>query len=118
MAVAHRVYRTLRVRFNKKNIMARDSYRCQYCGTSDGLLTIDHVFPRSRRGPRYPSGGTTSWENCVTACIDCNTRKGNRTPDEADMPLPTKPSAPRWYLPLLHRRPSVPFYEKWQKYLF
>ena len=118
MAVAHRVYRTLRVKFNKKNIMARDGYRCQYCGQSDRPLTIDHVFPRSRRGPRHPNGGATNWTNCVTACIDCNTRKGNRTPSEAGMALLSKPASPRWFLPLVHRKPGVRFYSRWRKYLF
>ena len=34
-------------------------------------LTFDHVIPRSR-------GGRTTWENVVTACGDCNLRKGSR----------------------------------------
>src|SRR5688572_10565789 len=48
------------IRFNRRNIFARDSNRCQYCGkrfpTSE--LSLDHVVPRSR-------GGETSWENVV-----------------------------------------------------
>ncbi len=118
MAVAHRVYRSLRVKFNKKNVMARDGYRCQYCNRGDAPLTIDHVHPRSRRSPEHPGGGATSWENCVTACIDCNTGKGNRTPEEANMPLLSQPGRPRWFLPLVHRRASTRFYLQWRKYLF
>jgi 5-methylcytosine-specific restriction endonuclease McrA len=118
MAVAHRVYRTLKVKFNKKNIMARDGYQCQYCGAHDVPLTIDHVFPRSRRDAEHPQGGVTSWENCVTACLDCNARKGNRTPEEAGMALRTRPGSPRWFLPLLHRKPAAGSYVRWRKYLF
>jgi len=73
---------------SRKNILRRDLYRCQYCGRSDGALTIDHVIPKSK-------GGDDSWENLLTACITCNNKKGDRTPEEARMsPLrkPTKPS--------------------------
>lgn len=66
--------------------MKRDEYSCQYCGRK-GNLTIDHVIPKSRGGPE-------SWENLVAACHPCNSKKGNRTPDEAKMPLLRKPRRP------------------------
>ncbi|MGI8748236.1 MAG: HNH endonuclease [Deinococcus sp.] len=72
--------------FSRRNVLRRDAFRCQYCGSHDDL-TIDHVFPRSR-------GGRHGWENVVTACRGCNQRKGSRTPDEAGMPLPFAPRAP------------------------
>jgi 5-methylcytosine-specific restriction endonuclease McrA len=77
--------------FNRRNIYRRDLFQCQYCGGRPGLknLSIDHVVPVSR-------GGVTSWENCVVACVKCNTRKGNRTPDQAGMPLRTEPAKPTW----------------------
>ena len=77
--------------FSRRNIYRRDTFECQYCGCRPGLkhLSIDHVTPISR-------GGLTSWENCVVACIRCNTRKGNRTPDEASMPLRSRPGKPNW----------------------
>ncbi|MDP6381435.1 MAG: HNH endonuclease, partial [Phycisphaerae bacterium] len=59
------------VRFNRRNIFARDSNRCQYCGrrfpTSE--LSLDHVIPRSR-------GGEATWENIVCSCLKCNVKKG------------------------------------------
>jgi len=79
------VYRN-RVPFSKKNIMIRDGYKCGYCGTNREL-TIDHIIPSSR-------GGKNTWENCVTACRDCNNKKGRRTPNEAKMYLQTKTYAP------------------------
>ena len=43
-------------------------------------LTVEHILPVSR-------GGRHEWTNVVTACRSCNTRKGNRRPEEANMPL-------------------------------
>lgn len=68
------------VRLTRKNILIRDKYRCKYCGKegTGNTLTLDHVLPRSR-------GGKFSWQNIVTACLDCNAKKGNRTPEESGM---------------------------------
>jgi len=79
------IYRT-RVPFSKKNVMIRDDYVCQYCGTSTGL-TIDHVIPVSR-------GGKSEFENCVTACKNCNNTKSNKLPSECHMYLKKKPISP------------------------
>lgn len=79
------------VRLSRRNIFERDEHRCQYCGERFAKhdLTIDHVLPRSR-------GGRDTWENLTLACVKCNIRKGNRTPDEAHMKLLRKPAVPRW----------------------
>ncbi len=79
------------VPFTRRNIFARDRHQCQYCARlfSKQELTLDHVMPRSR-------GGKDTWDNLVLACKACNVRKGNRTPDEANMPLLRRPEAPRW----------------------
>ena len=73
----------------RRGILDRDRWTCQYCGHAPGRgnLTVDHILPRSRGGP-------TSWENCVAACTHCNQRKGNRTPDEANLPLHRRPISP------------------------
>ncbi len=84
---------------NRRGILRRDGNSCQYCGTNKNL-TLDHVIPRSR-------GGRHTWENVVAACSECNSRKSNRTPSEAGMPLRTKPKAP------LH--PTVSFAEQFWK---
>jgi len=80
-----------RVRFSRKNIFLRDRNRCQYCGElfDSKELTIDHVVPTSR-------GGGNSWENVVCCCVQCNKRKGNRTPEEAALSLVRKPKRPYW----------------------
>jgi 5-methylcytosine-specific restriction endonuclease McrA len=103
VAIAHKVYRFFRVRLNKRNIMARDGWSCQYCGTRERPLTIDHIIPKSRF-PVGRNGKVDTWENCVTACVDCNIRKGSRTPTEAGMALLKKPVRPRWNLNLIAKR--------------
>ena len=84
--VRRRTYINIRRRraasgMKRLRIYMRDKFRCQYCGEKKTAqaLTLDHILPRSR-------GGDNSPVNIVTACINCNTRKGNRTPDEARMP--------------------------------
>jgi len=81
--------------FNRKNLFCRDAYTCQYCGQRPGKnqLTVDHIVPQAR-------GGTTNWENCVTACKTCNQRKAGRTPAEAGMTLLRPPRRPQ-YIALL-----------------
>lgn len=97
------------VTFSRRNIYKRDHYTCQYChkqlGSED--LTIDHVLPRSR-------GGTSTWENCVLACLECNKRKADKTPSEAHMPLRKDPVRPKWR-PLYARH--VVKIESWSKFL-
>jgi 5-methylcytosine-specific restriction endonuclease McrA len=79
-----------RPRFSARNVWARDGGVCQYTGRklkpSEG--NIDHVVPRSR-------GGSTTWENCVLAHREVNTRKANRTPQEAGLRLLRQPGPPR-----------------------
>ncbi len=72
---------------NRKNLIHRDNFCCQYCGYKGESLSIDHVIPRSR-------GGKDTWENVAAACIECNMKKGNLTPREANMPLKKKPHKP------------------------
>jgi len=79
------------VRFSRMSIFERDQFTCQYCSKRlpKSQLTIDHVLPVSR-------GGGDSWENLVLACFHCNVRKGDRTPEEAHMPLLRHPAKPSW----------------------
>lgn len=101
----------LALRFNRRSLLARDEHQCQYCGVTlpPSQLSMDHVIPRSRGGP-------TDWENVVCSCVDCNTRKGGRTPQEARMRLRKKPAKPRRN-PILLRRLSNPKYASWRDFL-
>lgn len=98
---------------NRARILARDQYRCQYCGVRGTAfdLTMDHILPVSR-------GGVTSPENLAAACRECNQRKGNRTPEEARMPLLKNPAALVYGIDrqiLVHEARTRP---EWRKYLF
>ena len=99
------------VKFNRRNIFARDNNQCQYCGrkfpTSE--LSLDHVIPRSQ-------GGVTSWDNIVCACVDCNVRKGGRTPRQANMTLIRKPEKPK-RSPLLNLKLTQKKYQSWQSFI-
>ncbi len=91
--------------FSRRNIFKRDKNTCQYCGTRLPTedLTIDHVLPRSK-------GGSSSWTNCVVACCQCNSKKGNTLLQNLDMKLikePQKPPAPMAFsLPIGRRKKS------------
>jgi 5-methylcytosine-specific restriction endonuclease McrA len=95
--------------FTRRNLFLRDDYTCQYCGKRgpSHRLSIDHVQPRSR-------DGSTSWDNCVLACMRCNARKANHTPKEAGLRLLRQPTRPRW-TPYLSLQPSQRM-ESWARF--
>jgi len=99
------------VRYSRVNIFARDKFTCQYCGVSPhrSQLNLDHVIPRSL-------GGRTTWENVVCSCVECNRRKGGRTPTQARLRLIRHPSKPRW-TPMMHHIISKIRYEEWRPFL-
>lgn len=97
----------------RARIYIRDRYRCQYCGETKHAkeLTLDHIFPRAQ-------GGESTPHNLVAACVRCNQRKGNRTPEQARMPLLTSQKLLRLGLDhvlLCHYAENRP---EWRKYLF
>lgn len=97
----------------RRNIYEHYGYRCCYCGKkfSTEKLNIDHIIPRSR-------GGKTEWENVVTSCIDCNLKKGNKTPQEAGMKLLISPSKPQRRIKLafvFNSQIKIP--SSWQKFI-
>lgn len=97
-----------KVKLSRRNILARDRYQCAYCGRQPlnsaghpdlSELNVDHVVPRSRaiNGRVRVMGrevNVTSWGNVVASCLDCNSKKGARTPEEAGMSLRQNPKAP------------------------
>src|ERR1051325_1844374 len=97
----------------RMRIYMRDKFRCQYCGEKKSAsdLTLDHILPRSR-------GGDNSPVNIVTACVACNSRKSNRTPDEARMPLLTSQRALRVKLEQVILCHYAEDRAEWRKYLF
>lgn len=98
-------------RFSRHSIFERDRNTCQYCGKvfPRSQLTLDHVLPQSR-------GGQETWENLVVACMRCNVRKGNLTPEEAGMTLLRKPSRPTW-LPRFGMRFPNHHVQVWKRFV-
>lgn len=99
------------VRYSRLNIFARDKFTCQYCGEKPprSQLNLDHVVPRSL-------GGRTTWENVVCSCVDCNRRKGGRTPAQARLRLARRPVRPRW-TPVIHNAVQTVRYDEWRPFL-
>ncbi len=99
------------VKFTRHNIFERDKNTCQYCGKVFDRrdLNLDHVVPRD-------AGGPTTWENIVCSCVRCNTRKGNRTPQQAGMRLIRKPRRPKWR-PFLHVQVGLPAHDQWRHFI-
>ncbi len=99
------------VKFNRRNIFARDENRCQYCGqkfpTSE--LSLDHIVPKAH-------DGKTTWTNIVCACTDCNKKKGGRTPLQAGMKLIRKPAKPK-HSPILSLKLRSDRYRSWKQFL-
>jgi len=99
------------VGFSRINLMARDGFQCQYCGVRPGRseLNLDHVVPRAL-------GGRRTWQNVVTSCVECNRRKGGRTPRQAGLKLRSRPARPRW-TPLMNLMLSSVRYKEWRPFL-
>lgn len=92
---------------NKRAIMKRDDHRCQYCGAIKNL-TIDHVIPTSK-------GGKDTWENMVTACLDCNGKKGDKSLKDIQMVLYAQPKPPYNKMTLIIQKSNV---DQWKKYIY
>ncbi len=101
----------LKLPCSRRGVIARDHETCQYCGAQPGRvnLTIDHVKPRSQ-------GGGTTWDNVVTACRECNRKKGGRTPEQANMILRTKPRQPQYVAFALLG--ELERHDVWRKYAY
>lgn len=98
------------VGFSRRRLLVRDGHSCRYCGAKLGKneITIDHVIPKSK-------GGKTTYQNCVICCRDCNNKKGNKTPDEAGMPLLEKPVRPT-ILTLYRKQIPEELLTEWEAY--
>ena len=106
--------------YNKLNVFARDRFICQYCGNQFARkdLTVDHVIPKSKWKQLGHKGTSSCFENVVTACHKCNSKKRDRTPKEANMVLlnlPKKMNRMQSFLNKLALIRDIP--EKWKTYL-
>lgn len=112
VALKQYVKRPQKVVFNRLNIFLRDNFTCQYCGDkfSSCELTFDHVIPRSQ-------GGRTSFDNIVSACVPCNTRKADKRFMEP-LNKPVTPT-PRQLVKAKAKRLDIgSLHETWHDYLY
>ncbi|MEO0445910.1 MAG: HNH endonuclease [Verrucomicrobiota bacterium] len=102
------------VKFTRQNVFERDDHVCQYCNRSfeSKDLNLDHVVPREK-------GGKNTWENIVTSCIRCNTRKANKLPHQANMFPVKEPKAPTWrpFMCLAEKTARRKAYPSWRYFL-
>jgi len=109
------------VRFSRKNIFERDGYTCQYCGIrppskrqalkwmEENSLNLDHVTPRAK-------GGKTTWDNVVTSCYKCNSKKGSLTLAEIGWKIKKRPAKPAWHPSIGIGSRMVP-HKEWRNFL-
>jgi len=98
-----------KIMLSRKNIITRDGHRCQYCGTRRGAMTIDHVIPKKLNG-------SDTWDNMICACIRCNNKKGDRTPEQAGMSIRRQPTRPS-HISFIQRHLGA-HDQRWRPYLF
>ena len=100
------------VRFNRRNLYFSYGNKCCFCGKHFPTkeLTLDHVIPRSR-------GGKTEWDNIVLSCYSCNTKKGDRTPQEAKISMQYQPFKPERNFMFYHLRDKLSMKISWQKFV-
>lgn len=113
------------IKFSRNNLFIRDNFSCQYCGKKFHYhdLTYDHVIPKSQFRPNITKA--TTWENVATACVICNRKKSNKTPEQAQMQLlniPKQPLYEKKYLPVIDELLSIrntddPDHLVWLKYI-
>jgi hypothetical protein len=102
------------IKFTRQNVFERDEYTCQYCSIrfDSRELNLDHVIPREK-------GGKNGWDNVVTSCIRCNTKKANKLPYQANMFPIREPKAPRWrpFMCLAEKTARRKVYPSWRYFL-
>lgn len=99
------------MKFSSNRLFIRDGYHCAYCGHKffKTQLNVEHIVPKSK-------GGITSWTNCITSCLACNSKKRDRTPEEAGMPLLFKPFVPVYDQEYFRNWNGV-VYDEWKPYI-
>lgn len=102
----------LHVSFSRAALVRRDRATCQYCNKQlqPSMITIDHVLPKSL-------GGGTNFSNCVVCCKPCNSKKSNKTPEMANMPLIRKPFTPSFHVHLQSKEVDGVWHSDWSMFL-
>jgi 5-methylcytosine-specific restriction endonuclease McrA len=86
-------FKHAQVALSNRTLFGRDRHVCAYCGghfPNYNSLSRDHIHPVSK-------GGMNTWMNVVTACKECNAKKGAKTLKEANLELLYAPYEPNHY---------------------
>lgn len=100
----------IQYRVSRMGVYNRDNFTCQYCGSKDSDLTLDHVYPRHL-------GGSHTWENLVACCKKCNYNKAGKTLDQCNMKLLSKPRTPRFTFKATMPFHDIERHETWSYYI-
>ena len=102
--------RRFQLSLNRKNIIWRDKYICQYCGNRFPYhdLTMDHIIPQCK-------GGEDSWTNLVACCKGCNSDKGFKSLKEFGKKPLTNPKKPAITIRDYYR--NIPILDSWNNYM-
>ncbi len=100
------------VSFSRQAIVKRDKQTCQYCFKKlvPSEITIDHVIPKCK-------GGINSFTNCVVSCLPCNSKKGDKSLEEAGMQLITRPMPPSFEKNISYFNSSKQWHKDWDIFL-
>lgn len=95
---------------NRRNLMRRDNFSCQYCSVKldRDTETIDHIIPQSK-------GGKNSWKNVVACCKSCNVKKADGTPEQVGLKLIRQPFVPSHHNLIMNMASNMfdPSWERW-----
>lgn len=104
-----------KAQYHPKIVMQRDKYTCQYCGIqyNQKFLSIDHVIPKSV----WKNGNPSLYTNVVTACLRCNSKKADRTPEKAQMKLIKEPKDVTYREAFINELKCNHIRKEWMPYL-
>ena len=104
---------------SRKNILIRDKNKCQYCDYQfkSSYLQIDHVIPKSKPEKLPSHIKINDFENLVAACHYCNSKKADRTPEQAGMKLLSVPKSINRSQKILLEIKSRPIPKEWNLFL-
>jgi 5-methylcytosine-specific restriction endonuclease McrA len=94
VAVNYKHVRPKKIHLNVENAARLQNFECAYTRKKLDRTnwSLDHVLPTSR-------GGADEWPNIVAAHKDVNSKKSNKTPEEAGLSLLIKPRVPPKLMP-------------------
>ena len=120
LALKHYQHRiNLPAPYSKLSIFIRDLFRCQYCGRklTREMCTVDHIIPKHHFRLAKSKVRFSSFENVVTSCKRCNSKKANRTPEDTGLKLLSQPYRPTRQAIFKNKLYLTSIAKEWEPYL-